>query len=458
MLAVWKGERWERLTQTVVSRGHEVVPARVLLGFLRGYFLYREVPENDHALWPHFLAELGIWDRALPTPKEYDRLWDALSWHEETRKALKHRGHERDFIGTLDAIFQFRALRLNTLKAAFLDFYRTGEVPPSAKVYGGVLEKLKKTLDILLEDASIPDLRDEEEVLRFLEGAGLHLGRPNPIRLLFRRSPEALADLYRTLKGEPRGRERIYRHPQVRVEMLEYPENLSWVRPTLSREPLVEGWRVYGQVRLEDGRFRRFSWVPRLSQEGEPILEEVRVAFPEGEVVRFRLHHQAYGVRFGVSRWQLGTPLPLRTVHFDETRVPLRYFLAPFGEPASSVEGLVPDGSEDELVVEIQVAKQDWRRIASLPVEISRKFDAKVEGEAVWVWPHTPGLVVRVRLWVGERLREERQVHLRSEGEAVAQAWLLPQMVEVEGPEGCARFFLPPRGWPRGWYEAGIAF
>lgn len=462
MQDVWKGNRWEKLTQVVVSRGQELVPARVLLGFLRGYFLYREVPENDQAFWPHFLEELGIKDRNLPTPKEYDRLWEALAWHEETRRELRHRGHERDFIGTLDAIFHFRALRLPVLKKAFGEFYRKGVVCESARAYEGIFSRLKGALDILLDEQEIPDLTDEEEVLRFLEGAGLHLGRPNPIRLLFRRSPEALADLYRELKGLPRKRERAYRHPQVRVEVLESPESLAWVKPALSQEPLVEGWKVYGQVILDDGRFRPFSWVPRLGPNGEPLAEEVTVVFPEGEVVRFRLHHRACGIRFGVPRWRLGTPLPKHTFLFQPKCTSLRYFLAPFGRPAESEEALTLEGYEGdirevELVVEIKVGKDEWRRIASLPVELDTGFDSWVEGEAVWVRPHTPGLPVTVRLWVGERLRKEWQVFPRPEGEPVAEAWLLPQVVEVEGIGTHARHLLPPKGWPKGWYRLGIA-
>ncbi|MFX5157635.1 hypothetical protein ABTC76_19695, partial [Acinetobacter baumannii] len=66
----------------------------------------------------------------------------------------------------------------------------------------------------------------------------------------------------------------------------------------LNREKLVEGWTVYGQVVMEDGRFRSFTWVPRLTEAGEPIPEPVEVTLEEGEKIRFRLHHKAYAVRF----------------------------------------------------------------------------------------------------------------------------------------------------------------
>lgn len=55
-----------------------------------------------------------------------------------------------------------------------------------------------------------------------------------------------------------------FRHRQVRVELLACPEGLAEVRPVLLRDHLVEGWWVYGQVVMEDGRFRSFSWIPRL--------------------------------------------------------------------------------------------------------------------------------------------------------------------------------------------------
>lgn len=463
---LWTGEVWRRLTEGVASRGAEVIPARVLLGYLRGYFLFREIPENDQALWPDFLRELGIVDRTLPKPQEYDRLWKALSWHEETRDKLRyHRAGDRDFVGTLDAVFHFRALRLRELKKAFLAYFREGDLPPLASAYERIFARLKEALEVLLEEGSQgPNLSREEEVLAFLAEAGLNLGEPNPIRLLFHRSPEALSDLYRELKGMPPAKplaSRRFRHPQVRVELLACPEGLAAVRPVLSRERLVEGWRVRGQVVMEDGRFRPFAWVPQLTESGEPIPEEVEVSFEEGERVRFRLHHRAYGVRWEVPQWRWGQPLGYRAIHFDPGQVGLRYVLASAGEPSATLRDLNPDWAEgdgeDQLILEVQVGEQDWRRIASLPVAVEVVLEGWVEQNRLWIATLPPSQRVKVREWARERLVAERVVYLDPKGSPVAEAGLVPLWVEVEAAGQWRRFILEPRDWPQGWLRAGLA-
>lgn len=463
---LWTGTTWRNLRERVSSRGEEVIPARVLLGYLRGYFLYREIPENDQALWPDFLRDLGIPDRTLPKPLEYDRLWEALWWHEETRGKLRYyRAGDRDFVGTLDGIFHFRALRLKELKRAFLAYFREGSLPESARAYGRIFARLRDALQVLLEeDDQVPNLSREEDVLAFLEGVGLNLGEPNPIRLLFRRSPEALADLYRELKGSPPVKptaSRRFRHPQVRVEPLDYPEGLAEVRAVLNREKLVEGWTVYGQVVMEDGRFRSFTWVPRLTEAGEPIPEPVEVTFEEGEKIRFRLHHKAYAVRFEVPRWRLGEPLAFRAIHFDPTEVGLRFLLASQGEPSATPEALTPDweegATEDELIVLVQVADQDWRRIASLRVTVEVALEGWVDEDRLWISTMPPGQRVRVRCWAREKLLGEREVYPAPGGSPVVEAGLVPLVVEVEAVGVKRHFILGPRGWPEGWLKMGVA-
>ncbi len=271
---VWRGQGWEA--------GALPDPARVLLGYLRGYFLYREVPGEGPALWRHFLEDLGL-EGPDPTPADQGPIREDLAGHEETQPLLEG---GQDLVATLEAVFRFRALRLEALKRAFLHFYRTGHLPREARPHGRLFRQLQGIMAYLLEGPGV-DLEDEEAVLAALLRAGLLLREPHPVRVLFGRSRQALRELW----GEASGR-------GVWVEVLELPEGLEVeeIQPALSPEPLVEGWRVYGKVVLGDGGFQRFAWRPRLTPEGEPIPEVLEVPLGEGQGVRFRLHHRAWGL------------------------------------------------------------------------------------------------------------------------------------------------------------------
>jgi hypothetical protein len=466
LLQVWRGERWEKLFIPVRSQEAELLPVRVLLGYLRGYFLYREIPENDHAFWPNFLADLGIEEQEHPKPAEYHRLWWALEQCEETRPILRfHKGGDRDFIGSLDAIFHFRALRLNALKGAFLEFYRTGELPEKAQPYERVLRRLREAMEFLLAEEGPPDLQSQEAVLVFLEGAGCYLGEPNPIRLLFKRSGQALQDLYWKLRGDGpshRPKSPRFRHKQVKVELVDFPANLEEIRPTLSQEPLLEGWKVYGKLVLEDGRFRSFSWVPRFTPEGEPIPEELEVAFAEGEVVRFRLHHKAFALRFSEPVWRFAEPLELRPIGFAPLQHPLRFLLASGEETKPRPEELVPEmgeglALEDELIVEVKIDGQDkWRRIATLPVELQVRLEGWVAPQGVFVRTHPPGLAVQARVFVEERLMKEVLWPTEPQGTLVAQAAWVPLRIEVRLLNEASSFVLMPREWPKECWRRGL--
>lgn len=485
MRQVWRGERWRDLLETIRSQGEVLIPARVLLGYLRGYFLYRDVPENDHAFWPNFLKDLGIEGRH-PTQAEYDRLWEVLEWHAETMRCLKfHENNTRDFIGTLDAIFHFKALRLSALKDSFLTFYQKGELPEKARPYERVFRRLKEVMELLLEEEEPPDLGDERAVLGFLGEAGLYLGEPNPVRLLFNRSDHALHDLYWKLRGDkPAARQKSTRlgHKQVKVELLKSHPSLEEIQPTLSREPLLEGWKVHGKLTLEDGRFKRFSWVPRFSPEGIPIPEELEVSFEddphgdaaasgggrpvhreEGEVVRFRLHHQAFAVRFSEPIWKLGKPLEVRPIGFDPAQHPLRFLLASGGEARERPEELVQEIREgaaagDKLLVEVRTDGRgdEWRQIAVLPVEVRVRLEAWVEPQGAFVRTHPPGFAVQTRVLAGERLIREEEVRPEAQGTLVARSELVPLRVEVRLENEALSLTLFPRGWPIRWWRLGL--
>jgi len=463
---VWRGERWTNLLESVRSQGEALIPARVLLGYLRGYFLYREVPENDRAFWPHFLQDLGMEGRS-PTRAEYDRLWEALDWHDETRCSLKvHENGDRDFIGSLDAVFQFKALRLTALKASFLDFFRTGGLPEKAQSYERVFRRLREAMELLLEEETVPDLGDEGAVLDFLAQAGLYLGEPNPVRLLFNRSDQALKDLFWELRGGKTSavaRRARFRHKQVRVELLQSIPTLEEIQPTLSREPLLEGWRVYGKVTLEDGRFKRFSWVPRFTPEGEPLPEEFRVSFEEGEAVGFRLQHRAFAVRFSRATWTLGEPLEVRPIGFDPAQHPLRFLLASGGEIKERPEELAQEIGEgltpkDELIVEVRTdgQKNEWRKLASLPVEVRVRLESWTGPQGAFVRTHPPGLALRARVFAGERLIREEVLPTEPEGSLLVRPTLMPLLIEADVFDASLSFTLMPQGWPGEWWRQGL--
>lgn len=468
MRQVWQAERWENLRAMIHSQGEALIPARVLLGYLRGYFLYREVPEQDQAFWSHFLKDLGIAERPLPSQAEYDRLWEALEWHGETRLCLKLRSDgKRDFTGTLDAIFHFRALRLNTLKDSFLAFYQAGEPPEEARPYERVFRRLKEAIDLLLQEEAPPDLHNERAVLGFLGEAGLYLGEPNPVRLLFNRSDQALRDLYAKLKGRgpATGQRSRSRHKQVRVELLKPLPGLEEIQPTLSQEPLVEGWKVYGKLLLEDGRFRRFSWVPRYTPAGEPLPEELEVALEEGQTVRFRLHHKAFAVRPSRPVWKLGGPLQIRPIGFNPAQHPLRFLLASGGEARERPEELVQEIGEgsipkDELIVEVRTdgRGEEWRRVMTLPVEVRVRLEGWTEPRGAFVRTHPPGFAVRVRILAGGRPIREEELRAEAQGSLVAQAGLTPLQVEVQLGEQTLSLALNPRGWPQDWWRLGLGW
>ncbi|AFV77263.1 hypothetical protein Theos_2274 (plasmid) [Thermus oshimai JL-2] len=452
---IWTTYSKEELRGEVRLSGGTLVPARVLLAYFKGHFLYREVPENDQALWPDFLEELGF-PHKTPKREEYDRLWDVLSWHGETRDHLRyHPSGDRDFLGTLDSIFHFRAQRLRDLEEGFKRFFLEGK-KPEREPFPGFYQKLKEAMELLLDAPEGLDLCDREAVLAFLEGSGLRIRHPHPVLLLFHRSEKALERLWLHLKGK--GRESQGRST-VRVEFLEAPPGDVRVRPLPPEAPpLLEGWRVHGEVALEDGRFRRFTWVPRCTPEGNPLPEEVEVAFPEGERVRFRLHHRAWAVRASQAEWVPGRPFEVRTLGFDRAKHPLRFFLDTGEGPEEDPERLVPylQGESQALYVEVRLdgRAEVWQLLARFPIRVDPKIRVEEEpaGLRLFVYPNRFPLVYQ--LWAGGTLLEERRVTPGPQGHLVP-AGLVPLEVRVVGwPEP---FPLPPKGL-EAWWRRGLGW
>lgn len=456
---IWTQRSPRDLFREVPLAGGTLVPARVLLAYLKGYFLYREVPENDQAFWPDFLKQMGLKGQQ-PKPQEYDHLWDVLGWHEETRPHLRfHPSGDRDFLGTLDAIFHFRAQRLRDLEEAFMAFFRQG-TEPETEPFPGFHRKLKEVMELLLSTPEVPDLTNREAVLAFLEGSGVRIRHPHPVLLLFHRSDKALERIWRRLKDQvPRRETGAERSRQVWVEFLEAPPGDVRVRPALpGAPPLVEGTRAYGEVLLEDGRFRRFSWVPRYTLEGDPLPEEVEVAFPEGERVRFRLHHRAWAVRASQAEWVPGLPFALHTLGFDGEKHPLRFSLDTGEGPVRNLEELLPYLSEESQTLHVEVRLDGrgeiWELIARFPIRVETQVQAQPDPQGLRLLVCPPGWPVDYEVWAGETLVERGRVRPGLEGHLIP-AHLVPLEVRVAGQP--APFPLPPRR-REAWWRWGLGW
>lgn len=452
----WTG-RWR--AQPLAPSRDGVVPGYVLLGFLGGYFFYRDLPEKDQAFWPEFHRALGL-DQDQPTPEQRDKLWTVLQSLPWTRASLRfHADGKRNFVGTLKALFGARTLRLKEILEHLRLYHKEAKLQEEALgPYAPLVRGLKEALDHLameaLEEAEQEDL---EALVARLEALGVYPEEPHPLRFLFHRSPKAFAELYAEWRGERRAKP--LRHPQVRVEVLEGKGLLQRVLPQIRQEVLIEGAWVYGQVRLKSGLFRSFRWKPRLDKEGHPIPEEVALELQEGRVV-LRLHHKAWGIRFLDERgeacpeWRPPASLEVRPLVSEGT--PVRYLLEGGGEPVEHLADLPLDQGlpEDTLVVEALVTgskeQGEWRPLGRLPVRqlvqleqtlfedtLELRLFPKSPLEAVWLAPTGP-----------------REVF--PEGVARLPRRLLPAKVQIRGLGQVWEVLIPPKGWPREVWRRGM--
>lgn len=309
----------------------------IALGYLRGYTLFREIPENDRQFWGPFLEELGV-AQAQPSRREFDELWDALRSHPETNAYLVIRNERRMLAQTIDRIWGVRGLRAGPfaeLLKGYLRLREAGEKPDvkamllrwpeheyihrHADTYERIFEGIAVLLDALQEEpefawSSFVGEVTEEEFIKTLQKMGLFFSRPHPFAYIRNKSERLLRELLIAYvkfgapasKPKARGTRAAYtgvrRHVEVRLlsekGLANLPglEGLEIIPDIKHRAVLKEGRRVTGEARVSSGSLApcKFHWRPELDESGNPVWvrpeEEVVLGFGDNEIrVEFEL-------------------------------------------------------------------------------------------------------------------------------------------------------------------------
>ena len=309
----------------------------IALGYLRGYTLFREIPENDRQFWGPFLEELGV-AQAQPSRREFDELWDALRSHPETNAYLVIRNKRRMLAQTIDRIWGVRGLRAGPFAELLKEYLRlreAGEKPDvkamllrwpeheyihrHADTYERIFEGIAVLLDALQEEpefawSSFVGEVTEEEFIKTLQKMGLFFSRPHPFAYIRNKSERLLRELLIAYvkfgapasKPKARGTRAAYtgvrRHVEVRLlsekGLANLPglEGLEIIPDIKHRAVLKEGRRVTGEARVSSGSLApcKFHWRPELDESGNPVWvrpeEEVVLGFGDNEIrVEFEL-------------------------------------------------------------------------------------------------------------------------------------------------------------------------
>jgi len=309
----------------------------VALGYLRGYTLFREIPENDRQFWGPFLEELGV-AQEQPSRREFDELWDALRSHPETNAYLVIRNERRMLAQTIDRIWGVKGLRAGPFAELLKEYLRlreAGEKPDvkamllrwpeheyihrHADTYKRIFEGIAVLLDALQEE---PEFAwsyfvgevTEEEFIKTLQKMGLFFSRPHPFAYIRNKSERLLRELlvayvkFGAPSSKPKARGTraahtgVRRHVEVRLlsekGLANLPglEGLEIIPDIKHRAVLKEGRRVTGEARVSSGRLApcKFRWRPELNESGNPVWvqpeEEVVLGFGDNEIrIEFEL-------------------------------------------------------------------------------------------------------------------------------------------------------------------------
>ena len=415
---MWRGLRNGRYSGWVRWNEEEKL---AFLGFLRGYTLYREVPENERQFWAHFHRELGLKAGAQVRQAQYDALWDALSSHPETRPHLVVTNGRRLFVQTIDRIWGVRGLQarvfanlcrmyLKDHAGRVVDAKLLKELDPTlpegvlhqAPTYDRILRGLVRAFEALKETpelaaAYLEGKASEADLDAYLRKCGLIFSQPNPLMFLRHKSEATLRQLLqealdarkpgRTVAAQDEQRSRGRADPvEVSFERIENPEDLELqIIPNVEEAVLAEGVYVTGEVQLMDGRWARFQWCPRCSPDGEaewsrpepsPIeVGNVRLAFslkaPEAAAVRLRDARTRQPLE--VLRSWGDDRIEVLPVGRARNR-PLYFSLR--SRPVARVqrlEELVPR-PEDELLIEYDAGHQHFVLLGRYPVRLEPRI------------------------------------------------------------------------------------
>jgi|GEM_PF-3830317 len=485
----------------------------VALGYLRGYTLFREVPENERQFWVPFLEELGV-RQEHPSRREFDELWAAFSMHPETKEYLVTKSGNRMLVQTIDRIWGVKGLRAGPFGKLLTEYLKQKEsgVAPDieamlksktgyeyvyrhADTYKRIFEGIARLLDALRDE---PELAwnyfvgeiSEEEFIETLQSMGLFFSRPHPFAYVRSKSERLLRDLLvehiklsapaPSQKSKEKGAARTSKRRLVEVRLVSgeslanFPglEGLEIIPDVKYRSVLQEGRRVWGEARVSSGALApcKFSWRPRLDETGNPVWvrpeepeEGVILGFGENEIrLDFELlpknvlHLELSGYQDVLewterSRFRVKSTRGLSAGYFQ-------YSLASQEEPSKNLEDLLPSSS-DTLFIDY-VYQGDALRLESVPVRFTPQL---VSWEAVRN-PH--GVEVRVEAELPRdgavmlRIKAHRKLHkkeLSHNGDNVYSAQfqvdpLAPVSVELALEPGGAKEskHLPPRiDWKR---------
>ena len=313
----------------------------IALGYLRGYTLFREIPENDRQFWGPFLEELGV-AQEQPSRREFDELWDALRSHPETNEYLvirnDRRNERRMLAQTIDRIWGVKGLRAGPFSELLKEFLRLREVgeKPDVKAmllrwpeheyihrhadtYERIFEGIAVLLDALQEE---PEFAwsyfvgevTEEEFIKTLQRMGLFFSRPHPFAYVRNKSERLLRELLVAYvkfgapaskpktRGAKAARTGVRRLVEVQLlsekGLVNLPglEGLEIIPDIKHRAVLKEGRRVTGEARVSSGSLApcKFHWRPELDESGNPVWvrpeEEVVLGFGDNEIrIEFEL-------------------------------------------------------------------------------------------------------------------------------------------------------------------------
>ena len=399
----------------------------VALGYLRGYTLFREVPENEMQFWGPFLEELGV-QQEHPSRREFNELWGALSKHPETKEYLVVKSGKRMLVQTIDRIWGVKGLRAGPFGELLTEYLKQKEpgVAPDIKAmlksktgyeyvyrhadtYKRIFEGIARLLGALRDEPelawnySVGEI-SEEEFIETLQSMGLFFSRPHPFAYVRNKSERLLRDLLvehiklsapaPSQKTKERGAARTSKRRLVEVRLVSGEslanlpglEGLEIIPDVKYRSVLQEGRRIWGEARVSSGALApcKFSWRPRLDESGNPVWvrpeepeEGVILGFGENEIrLDFELlpknvlHLELSGYRDFLewterSRFRVKSTRGLSAGYFQ-------YSLASQEEPSKNLEDLLPSSS-DTLFIDY-VYQGDAFRFESVPVRFTPRL------------------------------------------------------------------------------------
>ncbi len=416
-------QRFQRLWVRTTPRRWDDDDRLIVLGFLRGYTLYREIPEHENAFWRSFFQELEI-KQAHPTREQFEKLWKAFERHPETRSHLVVMNNRRMLVQTIHRIWGVKGLRADRLERLLKRYinarnegrdYEVEEwlsedpelslLKHHAPTYGRIFEGIYLALNAVRERPELAqaylEKGDLESLMAALSAKGLYFEKPHPLIYLRNKSDRLLRALLASVASK-RHRTTMQRNGvDVRflsVKGLSELQGLE-VIPSLSGDRFFAHRRVVGEVRLASGVRARFFWKPSLDAMGKPEWVspeggEVTLRFGEDEVrLRFELKPKSVtglllsGVE-EVLNWHNRAALKPALYGGDDQR--LRYRLKGETETKDQPDALWPR-SRDLLFFEYLVYRDERVPLGKLSVRNPPRLEA-------WTAKRTPeGVSVQVK-------------------------------------------------------------